>query len=139
MPICSATNPTVTSPAGALSAVVLNGGVAAKLAAGWGKVAADGLRKDGPGKAKDKPVPAPAVPAEGQGAVHREGTKPVAVSTVDGTVCKLSAVCTHLGGIVHWNDNERTWDCPLHGSRFTSDGKLLEGPATSDLPRAGTA
>ena len=128
----------VTSPSGALSAVVLNGGVAAKLAAGWGKVAADGLRKDGPGQAKDKPAPAP-VPAEGQGAVHREGTKPVAVSTVDGTVCKLSAVCTHLGGIVHWNDNERTWDCPLHGSRFTSDGKLLEGPATSDLPRAGTA
>jgi Rieske Fe-S protein len=63
----------------------------------------------------------------------------VAVSTVDGTTCKVSAVCTHLGGILHWNDSERSWDCPLHGSRFDSNGKRLEGPATKDLPAAGKA
>jgi glycine/D-amino acid oxidase-like deaminating enzyme/nitrite reductase/ring-hydroxylating ferredoxin subunit len=126
----------VTSPAGAFSTVALNAGVAAKLASGWGQLAAEGLRK---GKEHPAPRPAPVVPAEGEGRVHREGTRPVAISTIDGTTCKLSAVCTHMGGIVHWNDSERTWDCPLHGSRFTSDGVLLEGPATKNLPRAGKA
>jgi Rieske Fe-S protein len=64
------------------------------------------------------------------------GRKPVATSTVNGKTCSLSAVCTHLGGIVHWNDNEKSWDCPLHGSRFNSDGTLLEGPATHNLSPA---
>jgi glycine/D-amino acid oxidase-like deaminating enzyme/nitrite reductase/ring-hydroxylating ferredoxin subunit len=126
----------VTSPSGALSAVALNAGVAAKLAAGWGQVAAEGLRKD---RKEPAPAPAPVVPSEGEGKVYREGSKPVAVSTVEGTTCKLSAVCTHLGGILHWNDSELTWDCPLHGSRFDSNGKRLEGPATRDLPVAGKA
>ena len=44
-------------------------------------------------------------------------------------------VCTHLGGIVTWNDAERTWDCPLHGSRFDEDGGVLEAPATCGLRR----
>ncbi|MDR6414158.1 FAD-dependent oxidoreductase [Pseudarthrobacter sulfonivorans] len=111
----------VTSPAGAFSAVALNAKVAATLATGWGKLASDGA----------------ALLPDGAGKVYRDGARPVAVSTVGGTTCRLSAVCTHLGGIVHWNDSELTWDCPLHGSRFSSDGQLLEGPATKNLPRAG--
>jgi Rieske Fe-S protein len=51
----------------------------------------------------------------------------------------LSAVCTHLGGIVRFNDLEKSWDCPLHGSRFAADGTLLEGPATSDLKSRETS
>ncbi|WP_406276083.1 FAD-dependent oxidoreductase [Nocardia sp. NBC_00881] len=73
------------------------------------------------------------VPAEGGGSVERHGLRPTATCTVDGTTTRLSAVCPHLYGIVHWNDAERTWDCPLHGSRFAPDGTLLEGPATKPL------
>jgi glycine/D-amino acid oxidase-like deaminating enzyme/nitrite reductase/ring-hydroxylating ferredoxin subunit len=110
----------ITSPAGAAQAVTLNAKVAANLATGWVKLASDGTP-----------------PADGAGKVYRDGARPVAVSTVGGTTCRLSAVCTHLGGIVHWNDSEQTWDCPLHGSRFSNDGQLLEGPATRKLPPAG--
>ncbi len=52
---------------------------------------------------------------------------------VDGTEHRVSPVCTHLGGIVNWNDADKAWECPLHGSRFAPDGTVLEGPATRDL------
>lgn len=41
--------------------------------------------------------------------------------------------CPHMGCALHWNQQEHSWDCPCHGSRFTQDGKLLDNPATDDL------
>jgi glycine/D-amino acid oxidase-like deaminating enzyme/nitrite reductase/ring-hydroxylating ferredoxin subunit len=74
------------------------------------------------------------LPAEGEGLVRVDGARPpTAVSRVDDEVRAVSAVCPHLGGIVRWNEAERSWDCPLHGSRFSPDGAVLEGPATCGL------
>jgi glycine/D-amino acid oxidase-like deaminating enzyme/nitrite reductase/ring-hydroxylating ferredoxin subunit len=74
-------------------------------------------------------------PAEGEGVVANRGGHPVGISTVDGTTRAVSAVCTHLGGVLSWNDAERSWDCPLHASRFAPDGTRIEGPAVCDLAR----
>lgn len=43
--------------------------------------------------------------------------------------------CPHLGCALQWNPREHSWDCPCHGSRFSEDGKLLDGPANGDLPQ----
>ena len=73
----------------------------------------------------------------GHGAVIRRGATKVAVARGDdGTVRELSAVCTHLGCIVQWNSVEQTWDCPCHGSRFATDGRVINGPAIKPLPKA---
>ncbi len=73
----------------------------------------------------------------GGGAVLRRGVSRVAVHRDErGELHACSAVCPHLGGIVDWNADERTWDCPCHGSRFDAFGRLLHGPANSDLPRS---
>jgi Rieske Fe-S protein len=75
--------------------------------------------------------------ASGSGAVLRHGLSKVAVyRDKHGTLHQLSAVCPHLGCIVGWNAAEKTWDCPCHGSRFDELGKVLNGPANSDLPPA---
>ena len=72
--------------------------------------------------------------APGTGVVIRNGLKMVAACRdTDGTLHQCSAVCPHLGGIVHWNSAEKTWDCPCHGSRFDLSGKVLNGPANTGL------
>ncbi len=73
------------------------------------------------------------IPA-GSGGVIKEGVKPVALYRAeDGTEHRRSAVCTHLGCVVSWNDAEKSWDCPCHGSRFTAEGRMLQTPAVEDL------
>ncbi len=53
----------------------------------------------------------------------------------EGKLHVVSAVCTHMGCIVHWNNAEKSWDCPCHGSRFSVEGAVLEGPAYLDLAK----
>jgi Rieske Fe-S protein len=68
--------------------------------------------------------------APGTGAIVRDGLKLLAVYRDDhGRFHERSAACTHLGCVVQWNDVERSWDCPCHGSRFGPDGTVLNGPA----------
>jgi Rieske Fe-S protein len=71
------------------------------------------------------------------GAVIRRGMKKIAAyRDADGKVQEMSAVCPHLGCIVHWNNAEHTWDCPCHGSRFDAEGTVLNGPSNIDLEKA---
>ncbi len=73
----------------------------------------------------------------GSGAVLRRGLSKVAVyRDEEGQTHEMSAVCPHLGCIVHWNAAERSWDCPCHGSRFDKLGKCTNGPSNVDLEPA---
>ena len=71
-------------------------------------------------------------PGTGQ-IVHIDGAKLAVSRERDGSLHAVSAVCTHLGCIVSWNDAEHSWDCPCHGSRFAPTGAVLDGPATKPL------
>lgn len=53
----------------------------------------------------------------------------------DGVLTATSAICTHMGCLVHFNNAEETWDCPCHGSRFSKTGEVIEGPALKPLKR----
>jgi glycine/D-amino acid oxidase-like deaminating enzyme/nitrite reductase/ring-hydroxylating ferredoxin subunit len=73
----------------------------------------------------------------GEGAVLRAGARKLAVyRDQTGDLHACSAVCTHLGCIVAWNTVENSWDCPCHGSRFSPDGRVLNGPAVANLEPA---
>jgi glycine/D-amino acid oxidase-like deaminating enzyme/nitrite reductase/ring-hydroxylating ferredoxin subunit len=72
----------------------------------------------------------------GAGAVVRVGGEQCAVYRDEaGTAHAVSARCTHLGCIVHFNDAETAWECPCHGSRFDVDGSVIQGPANRALER----
>jgi Rieske Fe-S protein len=72
--------------------------------------------------------------APGEGGVLTLGKEKVAVWKDDaGKPHAVSASCTHKGCVVTWNNAERTWDCPCHGSIFQADGRVVHGPAVEPL------
>jgi Rieske Fe-S protein len=73
------------------------------------------------------------IPRDGGGIVRRGLRKLAVYRDAAGVAHEYSAVCPHLGCIVHWNANQATFDCPCHGSRFDKLGKVISGPANSDL------
>lgn len=71
---------------------------------------------------------------KGEGRVVRhEGALVAASRDEAGKLRVVKARCPHLGGLVRFNQAEKTWDCPCHGSRFDADGKVLTGPALTGL------
>jgi len=73
----------------------------------------------------------------GEGGLLRNGAKILAAyRDPAGELHVQSATCTHIGCIVHWNSFEQCWDCPCHGSQFSPDGEVLQGPAFRPLGEA---
>jgi glycine/D-amino acid oxidase-like deaminating enzyme/nitrite reductase/ring-hydroxylating ferredoxin subunit len=73
--------------------------------------------------------------SEGEGVVARVDGSAYAVCRHAGATSVVSPVCTHMGCHVRWNRGEASWDCPCHGSQFSPDGTVIQGPATTDLER----
>ncbi len=74
--------------------------------------------------------------APGNGGIVNAGGKQIAAYRDEsGDLRSFSAVCPHLGCIVRWNGEQKSFDCPCHGSRFDLEGEVIEGPALKGLPR----
>ena len=67
------------------------------------------------------------------GIIEIEGKKVGVYKAEDGKIFKINPVCSHLGCELSWNNLEKTWDCPCHGSRFTYDGKSIYAPSIKNL------
>jgi glycine/D-amino acid oxidase-like deaminating enzyme/nitrite reductase/ring-hydroxylating ferredoxin subunit len=75
------------------------------------------------------------VPAGEAAIVKLDGKRTAVFRDEGGRLHAVSAVCTHMGCVLGWNSLDRTWDCPCHGSRFSLEGAVIHGPATTDLER----
>jgi Rieske Fe-S protein len=74
-----------------------------------------------------------AVPRGAGRVLELNGARVAVYRDESGATTQRSAICTHMGCVVGWNEAERTWDCPCHGSRFKPDGAVIAGPAESPL------
>lgn len=65
--------------------------------------------------------------------IEHEGSRSGAYRDETGQLHIVDTKCTHIGCELHWNEAEMSWDCPCHGSRFSFDGKIIDGPAIRPL------
>ena len=79
---------------------------------------------------------AAALPPDHGGVVELDGRKLGVYKAPDGTLYAVEARCPHMGCQLEWNPDEKSWGCPCHGSRFDLGGRLLSGPAQTDLAAA---
>ncbi|KAJ0116938.1 Rieske 2Fe-2S iron-sulfur protein YhfW [Diaporthe amygdali] len=71
------------------------------------------------------------------GVLNPKAKMPMAVfRDEEGNMTKMSALCPHMKGVVCWNQAEKSFDCPVHGSRFSPMGLCLNGPAKGNLEPA---
>ena len=77
-----------------------------------------------------------ALPLGHGGVVEWQGQKVGAYRDDQGEVFLVSVRCPHLGCQLEWNPDEKSWDCPCHGSRFDYRGNLIDNPAQEDLDHA---
>lgn len=94
--------------------------VAVEFVKGWLSSDDKELREINPGEAR---------------VIQKDGHKAAVYRDKEGKLSITSAVCTHMGCVVHWNNAEETWDCPCHGSRFDPAGDVIEGPAIDPLKK----
>ena len=72
------------------------------------------------------------------GIVVLRGEKVGVYKDEDGHIYPVNTRCPHMGCQLEWNPDERSWDCPCHGSRFDGEGSLISGPAQENLAHAGS-
>lgn len=73
------------------------------------------------------------LPAGHGGVVEVDGEKIGVYKEEDGTIHMVNIRCPHLGCQLEWNPDEKSWDCPCHGSRFDFRGHIINNPAQEDI------
>lgn len=106
------------------------------LKAGWNHFVTDvgistkGLFKGFFHRSKDKAI---SLSCGQGGIVTIDGKSYACYRDEKGKLHQISHRCPHMGCELVWNPNEKSWDCPCHGSRFDVDGKLLDNPAKKNV------
>ena len=75
------------------------------------------------------------IPQNSGGIIEINNEKVGVYKDNDGNIHAVKPICTHLGCLLSWNDTDKTWDCPCHGSRYDFDGNNLYNPAFKDLEK----
>lgn len=91
-------------------------------------------RKQGSGEGAVS-FPESEIPPGGAKFFDFRGSTGVVVKKGNGELIALSAVCTHLGCIVQWENAKQDFLCPCHGGRYTADGTVIAGPPPRPLPK----
>lgn len=78
-------------------------------------------------------ISAQELPVGHGGIVTLDGEKRGVYRDINGLLFSVTVKCPHMGCQLEWNPDEKSWDCPCHGSRFDISGQLLDGPAQKHL------